>query len=117
MSLEQSRGEYVRDNGNKGHLGAWHRAEDWTADGNLIATGEARLKAIDPWANDRAAGRPCPVLGSPGMPHWSDYVDTKPVHAVDVDTVVDTNVDSRAEYKRRWMAAKRAKDAAAEKSA
>jgi hypothetical protein len=43
--------------------GAWYKDEDWDKDGNLIAAGEARLRALDPFANDRAAGLPCPPLG------------------------------------------------------
>jgi hypothetical protein len=43
-------------------IGAWYRAEDWTDEGELIATGEARARALDWWANDRAKGRPCPPL-------------------------------------------------------
>jgi hypothetical protein len=48
-------------------IGAWYRAEDWAAgnddDGDvLIATGEARARALDPWANMRAAGEVCPPL-------------------------------------------------------
>jgi hypothetical protein len=47
-------------------IGAWYRAEDWTDSGELIATGEARARALDWWANDRAKGRPCPPLA--GVP-------------------------------------------------
>ena len=43
--------------------GAWYRDEDWDKDGSLVAVGEARLRALDPFANDRAAGIPCPALG------------------------------------------------------
>jgi hypothetical protein len=43
-------------------IGAWYRADDWLDDGTLVATGEARARAIDPWANDRAKGLPCPDL-------------------------------------------------------
>ena len=73
--LEESRGKFVRQNRGKGYLGAWFRPKDWDASGNLIATGEVRLRALDLWANDRATGRQCPALGSEGMPHWSDDVD------------------------------------------
>src|SRR5271154_3919201 len=42
--------------------GAWYRHEDWADDGTLVATGEARARALDPWANVRAKGAPCPAL-------------------------------------------------------
>jgi hypothetical protein len=41
-------------------IGPWYRPDDWLDDGTLIATGEAKAQALDPWANDRAKGRPCP---------------------------------------------------------
>jgi hypothetical protein len=43
-------------------LGAWYRAEDWADDGTLVAVGETRARALDPWANDRKKGLPCPPL-------------------------------------------------------
>jgi hypothetical protein len=45
-----------------GNIGAWYSPEDWTDTGELVATGEAMARAMDPWANDRASGRPCPAL-------------------------------------------------------
>ena len=46
-------------------IGAWYRPQDWDKEGNLIATGNDRARALDPWANDRAKGRPCPPI--PGL--------------------------------------------------
>jgi hypothetical protein len=48
-------------------IGAWFRQEDWApgndTDGDvLIATGEARARALDPWSNMRAKGERCPPL-------------------------------------------------------
>ena len=43
-------------------IGAWYRPEDWTDAGDLTATGEAWSAAMDPHANDRAKGLPCPAL-------------------------------------------------------
>jgi hypothetical protein len=46
-------------------IGKWFHQEDWApgddATGDvLIATGEARVRALDPWSNNRAKGEPCP---------------------------------------------------------
>ena len=46
-------------------IGAWYHPEDWDDSGTLLAVGEARARALDPWANDRKAGRPCPPLTVP----------------------------------------------------
>jgi hypothetical protein len=71
-SLAASRAKFVRkyrDNPKPwpDGIGAWYRAEDWVAGDDdhgdtLIATGEARARALDPWANMRARGEPCPPL-------------------------------------------------------
>jgi hypothetical protein len=45
----------------------WFRPQDWAADGTLIATGEDRDRALDPWASGRSRGWRCPPLL-----HWSD---------------------------------------------
>src|SRR5437899_9337269 len=107
--LEESRGKFVRQNRGKGYLGAWFRPKCWDASGNLIATGEVRLRALDLWANDRATGRQCPALGSEGMPHWSDDVDatlvtklTRDVTA-DVTETVDVTADVTADVTKRPM--------------
>src|SRR5215475_8607783 len=45
-------------------IGAWYQPQDWDprrpGPARLIATGNARLRALDPWANLRAKGEPHP---------------------------------------------------------
>ena len=70
--LESSRAKYVRQYRANAHpwpdgIGAWYKSADWIPgndkDGDtLIATGNARARALDPWANVRAKGEPCPPL-------------------------------------------------------
>lgn len=105
--LEKSRGKAVRESREKTgvYLGTWYRPEDWNENGDLIATGIARLKVLDPWANDRAAGRPCPPLGSERMPLWTDYIgetsfDEEVVSSPEAQTVTKiiqpvTKIDGR----------------------
>jgi hypothetical protein len=71
--LPDSRAAFVRQYWANPHPwphgpGAWYRAEDWDDAGKLLATGEARARALDPWANDRAKGEPCPPLRGVGVP-------------------------------------------------
>jgi hypothetical protein len=67
MDLAASRSAFVKQYRANAHgwpdgIGAWYRPIDWDDGGTLLATGEAKARALDPWANDRAAGRPCPAL-------------------------------------------------------
>ncbi len=47
-------------------IGAWYQPADWGPEKDgpapLIAIGDARARALDPWANVRAKGGPCPPL-------------------------------------------------------
>jgi hypothetical protein len=67
-------------------IGAWYRAEDWDDSGVLLATGEARARALDPWANDRARGRPCPP-----MPGVTPQLVTTPPRVVTTSEPVTTS--------------------------
>jgi hypothetical protein len=67
QNLEESRGKFVlqcraNPRGWPDGIGAWFKDEDWDRDGKLVVVGEAKTRAVDPWANDRAKGRPCPPL-------------------------------------------------------
>jgi hypothetical protein len=67
-------------------IGPCYRPDDCLDDGTLIATGEAKARALDPWADDRSKGRPCPETQFetgetpvPGAePHASESHDDEP---------------------------------------
>jgi hypothetical protein len=75
-------------------LGAWYRPGDWDDDGNLIATGRAAARALDPWANTRHKGvytdpltgklKPVPPLRFEGV----DYPDEEPASDTAIAPVV-----------------------------
>jgi hypothetical protein len=129
-NLERQRGTFVvqyRDHPGSwpDGPGAWFRDEDWDASGKLVATGEARLRAIDWYANDRAAGRPCPPLGgvttkapksaltpSPvNAPVIPDGEESTPVNAPGVNAK-PARADMATYMRERRAAAKAAKGAA-----
>ena len=88
MELLEARGRLVRQyRANRGPwpqgIGAWYRAEDWSDSGELLADGEARVRALDAWANVRAWGEDCPPLPVTGVDAAStvSVVDGGPVDA------------------------------------
>jgi hypothetical protein len=85
-------------------IGAWYRAEDWTDAGELIAVGEARARALDWWANDRAKGRPCPPLaGVPPRAVTTPVVSKAPVVTSSDAPVVTPKKSDRKANKARAM--------------
>jgi hypothetical protein len=110
-SLAESRARFVRRyRANRASwpdgIGAWYRPQDW-ASGNddtgdiLIATGEARVRALDPWANMRAKGERCPPL--PGVKQSG--VKQSGVKQPDVKQpkAPDVKQPDRAAYLRQYM--------------